>query len=88
MSDEDKIAIARLTERVDNLIDKSASNYVNKSEEMSEIKASQIKTFQMLYDLPCKERKAWYSLMNRTVWAIWVVLVGAIGVGIAHLGWK
>ncbi len=47
------------------------------------------KIFEWLSELPCSERKAWYSSMNRQMLFMWGVITGMGAMVLTHiLGWK
>ena len=99
MPHEDDISIAVLTERVSQWMvgtDQYRSSLCTKmndqKEAMAELKAGQIKMFQMMYDLPCKareEKTKSESKMQMLLWTGCWVTIGAIAATLAaHLGWK
>lgn len=85
MSDEDKIQIAVLKERIDKWMDATIEYRKTLCDKISELKEGQIKMFQMLFDLPCKERRAWYSATNRQLLFMWGVITGIGGTIVAHI---
>lgn len=88
MSEDDKVQIAILTERVNQWMLGTDSYRQSLCEKMTELKAGQVKMFQMMYDLPCKARAEatkWQTTLFTLMW-------GAIGITFAllaiHLKWQ
>jgi hypothetical protein len=57
-------------------------------EKISEIKAGQMKLFEMLYDLPCKARGEMYKSFALTQKLLWGAVGITFGILAAHLQWK
>ena len=89
MTDEEqKIMLAVLKERVDEWINGSEQYRVTLCDKISELKNGQIKIFEMLYDLPCKQRAEMYKGLNLTIKLMWTAIGVCFGLIVAHLGWR
>ena len=92
MSEDDRIALARLEEKVDSIKKSDEIYRPSLCEKITELKLGQIKTFEMLYALPCKVREEKTKQETRTQTLLWTgawVTIGVIGgILMMHLGWK
>ena len=85
MSEDDKVAIAMLSERVNNWIGSTESYRASLCEKMAELKGGQIKIFEMMYDLPCRERAEMTKSINLSQKLMWSAIGITFGILIKHL---
>ena len=85
MSEDDKVSIARLEERVIGWMNSTDAYRNSLCEKMAELKVGQVKIFEMLYDLPCKERGEMYKGLGMREKLMWSSIGITFGVVIKHL---
>lgn len=80
MTEEDKVEIARLRERLDNFQTATVEYRRLLCEKIAELHEGQKEIFKILSGLPCKEQSAWYASMNRQMLFMWgvITLIGAV----------
>jgi len=79
MTEEDKVEIARVRERLENWQASTSEYRKLLCEKITELREGQKEIFRILSGLPCKEQNAWYASMNRQMLFMWgvITLIGA-----------
>mgnify|MGYP001463882506 CR=1 FL=1 len=85
MSEDDRVSIARLEERVIGWMNSTDAYRNSLCEKMAELKVGQTKIFEMLYDLPCKERSQIYKDLKLREKLLWGAVGMIVTVLIKHL---
>jgi hypothetical protein len=88
MNEDDKIQVAVLKERIDSWMESTEEYRRQLCEKIAELKLGQIKVMDVLYSLPCPERKEWSKGIEKTMLYFKLAIGFCVGLIIAHLGWR
>lgn len=85
MSEEDRISLARLEEKVSGWMESTEIYRISLCNKIAEMRQAQIKIMESLYSLPCKERGEMYRGLGVREKLMWGSIGITFGIMIKHL---